>query len=213
MRSKKKNRKCSTQAPMDGARKASLPLCSSQRAAAQHLISLVWCGHSTPSCRRIRRVLWQCTTGSPPALPLALPGRAGRTCGACVPARSPVGGHSAFACALRQERWQMAAGRRGSRPPARAAPASPKKSRKRPLLRAQRSQPTHCFCPAGHTATGQSAGLSAWIRIALYHYHPQPNLVARRPPPTSALRSTEHAQHSTGPAGQAGREVESAGQQ
>jgi hypothetical protein len=90
-----------------------------------------------PSCRRIRRVLWQCTTGPPPRAPGPRRENLRRVC-----TNEITGwGCSAFACALPQERWQLAGGARGRGPPhwrnsARAAPASPRESRKRPLLTA-----------------------------------------------------------------------------
>jgi hypothetical protein len=106
---------------------------------AQHFSSVV-CGHSWLH----RAVESDAYCGSvPPALPLALPGRAGRTCGACVRTRSPVGGVLPLLapCRRKDGKWQLAGGARGRGPPhgrnsARAAPASPEESRKRPLLTA-----------------------------------------------------------------------------
>jgi hypothetical protein len=131
---------------------------------AQHFSSVV-CGHSWLH----RAVESDAYCGSvPPALPLALPGRAGRTCGACVRTRSPVGGVLPLLapCRRKDGSWQeglaVAAPRTGETVHGLPQPAQGKAESD------LSSQPTHCFSPAGHTATGQSAGLSAWIRIALY---------------------------------------------
>ena len=136
----------------------------------------------------------------------------------CTNEAAGWGGRSAFACALRQGRWQMAqlAGGgarapRGRGPPhernsARAAPASsssqpigkPKATSPPPSARSDHSPRTVSSVRPANTATGQSAGLAAWIRIALYHYHPRPNLALARRTPHHLRR-----QHSTGPASRA----------
>lgn len=155
--SRKESRRRSTQVPMDGARKASLPLLCSPGgwAAAQNLSSGV---HS-----RLHRAVESVAYCASVPLSLSLPGARRENLGrVCTNETAALGG-----LGTNDGKWQLAAGGRG--PPARAATAKQPKRKTPKATSPPRSQPTHCSCPAGwrgHTANPRACP-PGWIPIAL----------------------------------------------
>lgn len=175
--SRKESRRRSTQVPMDGARKASLPLLCSPGgwAAAQNLSSGV---HS-----RLHRAVESVAYCASVPLSLSLPGARRENLGrVCTNETAGLGG-----LGTNDGKWQLAAGGRGPPPHGLLQPSSPKgKRRKRPLLRGH-SPRTVPVRPAG--AATQPIRGPALLAGSLSRCS-----TSAPPPPTEESRATAQGQ-------------------